>query len=147
MQQIIVGSYLDISDYTTPIKQFLTDSWTSFRPDNCVLTSIFLKKCIINLSDSLIGLFDSGITDYFYVQSTVHSFLTDQDYGPGEGVYFYQQYQLDMSYDIYERSVYTITGVLKDVGGFYNALYFIGLFIYSQFSGSIFFSAFINRLY
>lgn len=52
-----------------------------------------------------------------------------------------------MSYDIYERSVYTITGVLKDVGGFYNALYFIGLFIYSQFSGSIFFSAFINRLY
>lgn len=52
-----------------------------------------------------------------------------------------------MEYDIYDRQVYTITGVLKDVGGFYNALYFIGLFFYSQLSGSIFFSSFIRRLY
>ena len=90
MQQIIVDSYFDISDYNTPIKQFLTDSWTSLRPENCVLTEIFLKKCIINLSDSLLGLFDSGITDFFYMQSTVTSFLSDQDFGPGPGIYLYQ---------------------------------------------------------
>lgn len=77
----------------------------------------------------------------------MESFISDQEYGPGPGIYYYQIFKLDMSYDIYERQVYTITGVLKDVGGFYNALYFIGLFFYSQFSGSIFFSAFIKKLY
>ena len=53
--------------------------------------------------------------------------------GPGEGVYLYQIFKLDREYDIYERSVYTIIGVLKDVGGFYNSLFFLGLFFYSRF--------------
>jgi hypothetical protein len=49
--------------------------------------------------------------DYFYMQSTVNTFLSDNDNGPGEGVYFYQLFKLDSQYDIYERQVYTITGV------------------------------------
>jgi hypothetical protein len=54
---------------------------------------------------------------------------------------------MDKEYDVYERNVYSFVGVLQDVGGFYNSLFFAGLFIYSQFQGSIYFSAIISKLY
>ena len=56
-------------------------------------------------------------------------------------------FKLDMSYDMYDREVYTIIGVFQAVGGFYNTLYFIMLFFHSQFYNSIFFSALIGKLY
>jgi hypothetical protein len=49
--------------------------------------------------------------------------------------------------DIYTRNVYTVMGVLKDVGGFYNSLFFVGLFLYSKFQGTIVFSSLISKLY
>ncbi len=79
--------------------------------------------------------------------SRKESFLSDQDEGPGPGIYFYQLFKLDSEYDIYERSVYTVTGVMKDVGGTYNSLYFIGLLLYSQFQGSMFFASIISKVY
>ena len=56
-------------------------------------------------------------------------------------------FKIDREFDIYERQVYTVIGLLKDVGGFYNSLYFAGLFIFSQFQGSIVFASFISKLY
>ncbi len=75
------------------------------------------------------------------------TFLSDDLEGPGPGIYFYQLFKLDGEYDIYERNVYTITGVLKDVGGVYNSLYLVGFFIYSQFSGSILLASLIGKLF
>lgn len=49
--------------------------------------------------------------------------------------------------DLYSRSVYTIMGVLRDVGGFYNSLFFAGLLLYSRFQGTIIFSKLISKLY
>ena len=48
---------------------------------------------------------------------------------------------------MYERNVYSFVGVLQDVGGFYNSLFFAGLLVYSQFQGSIYFSGIISRIY
>ena len=59
MQQIIVDSYFDISDYVTPVKQFLTDSWISLRPSSSVINLTYFKKCMLNLSDNILGLFDT----------------------------------------------------------------------------------------
>ena len=73
----------------TPVKQFLADSWISLRPGNSVVTTNFFKKCLLNLNDNIFGLFATMNQDYFYMQSTVNSFLSDNDNGPGEGVYFY----------------------------------------------------------
>lgn len=87
------------------------------------------------------------VEDHFFIQSGRNQFLSDQDYGPGPGIYYYQQFKLDMAYDMYDREVYTIIGVVQSVGGFYNALYFLMLFLHSQFSGTIFFSALISKLY
>lgn len=33
------------------------------------------------------------------------------------------------------------------MGGFYNSLFFLGLFIYSQFSGTLFFASIIQKIY
>lgn len=65
----------------------------------------------------------------------------------GPGFYFAQDWKLDKEHDIYERSVYTFSDVLQDVGGFYNPLFFFGLFIYSSFQESLMFSSLIGKLY
>ncbi len=36
---------------------------------------------------------------------------------------------------------------MKDVGGIYNSLYFVGLLLYSQIQGSMFFASLISKLY
>jgi len=73
--------------------------------------------------------------------------VADPDTGPGVGFYFYQMFKMDQEVDMYSRNVYTIMGVLKDTGGFYNSLFFVGLFFYSRFQGTIVFSALISKLY
>jgi hypothetical protein len=42
-------------------------------------------------------------------------------------------FKMDKQVDLYSRSEYTIMGVLRDVGGFYNSLFFAGLLLYSRF--------------
>ena len=37
--------------------------------------------------------------------------------------------------------------VLREVGGFYNSLFFTGLVLYSQFQGTIVFSSLVSKLY
>lgn len=54
---------------------------------------------------------------------------------------------MDGEVDMYTRNVYTIMGVLKDVGGFYNSLFFAGLLLYSRFQGTIVFSSLVSKLY
>jgi len=73
--------------------------------------------------------------------------LSDPELGPGPGIYYQQQFQLDHSYDIYDREVFTIIGIFQEVGGFYNALYFVMLVFHSQFSNAFIFSALLRRLY
>jgi hypothetical protein len=86
---------------------------------------------LLKLDDNILGLFNTVDESYFFQMSRRDSFLSDQDFGPGPGIYFYQLFKLDNEYDIYERNVYTMTGVMKDLGGIFNSLYFLGLLFYS----------------
>ena len=95
----------------------------------------------------MLGLFSSKQIDHFFSRSRNEYFTADDEYGPGKGIYFYQSFKLDKEYDIYERSVYTFAGLLQDVGGFYNSLFFVGLIIYSRFKGSYYFAYLISQLY
>ena len=110
----------------------MEDIWISLRPEASIVRTIFFKKNILFLDDNIFGLYNTKETDFFYQVSKRDTFLSDDgDGGPGKGIYFYQIFKLDSEYDQYERDVYTITGVLKDVGGIYNSFYFFGLFLYS----------------
>lgn len=116
-----------------PLKQYIVDSFVALRPDACVVQQFFLKKSIIELDDDLIGLVGSTTSDYFYQLSNKETFMADTQYGPGPGVYFNQKFKLDASEDVYTRQVYNLAGVLTTVGGFRNALYYVGLFLYARF--------------
>ena len=56
-------------------------------------------------------------------------------------------FKIDKQVDIYTRNVYTIMGVLKDTGGFYNSLFFVGLVIYSKMQGKFMYSSIVSKLY
>lgn len=92
-----------------------------------------MKKNILKLDDDFFGMFNSRKEDYFYQKSSNEYFTSDDKEGPGEGRYFEQAFKVDKEYDVYERKVYSFVGVLQDVGGFYNSLFFAGLLIYSHF--------------
>jgi hypothetical protein len=106
-----------------------------------------MKKNILQLHDDLFGIFNSMVEDFFFSIGERNYFTADLDEGYGPGVLFYQDFKLDKHYDVYERKVYSFSGVLQDVGGIYNSLFFVGLFIYSRFQGSIYFSSLISKLY
>ena len=147
MQEVFISSYFDINDYTTPIHYFLDDSYICFEEGRSIIYTTYYNKNLLKLSDQFFSLFTEPIQDYFYSLSKLTSFTTDANEGPGEGVYFQQEIKLDKEYDIYERSVYTITGVLQDVGGFYNSLFFIGLVIFSKTQTALFLSSLFSRIY
>lgn len=87
------------------------------------------------------------MSEYFFQKSSNEYFTADVQEGPGEGIYFSQDFKLDKEYDIYERQVYSLSGVLQDIGGFYNSLFFVGLILYSNFQETLFFSGIISKLY
>jgi hypothetical protein len=51
------------------VKQFLTDYWISLRPENSVIISKYFKNNILQLNDNIFGLFNSKVTDNFFMES------------------------------------------------------------------------------
>ena len=84
----------------------------------------------MKLQDNIINLFNDWEEDYFFAHDSNEYFTSDDLDGLGYGIYFSQDFKLGKSYDVYERQVYSIAGVLQDVGGFFNSLFFLGLFLY-----------------
>lgn len=133
MIQIMISTQFDINDYETPIKYYMEDVYYPLLSNYGIQSTIWYKKNFMNLYDNVFGLFNTKTTDYFYQMNSQTYLVADPDTGPGTGYYFYQMFKMDAEVDTYTRSVYTIMGVAKDTGGFYNALFFVGLFLYSRF--------------
>jgi hypothetical protein len=146
-QEIISSAYVDTSDYDSPVHYFLDDIWISLDPSRSIIYPTFMKKVYLNLDDDYFGLFNSKKQEYFYQRSRSEYFTSDINDGPGPNCHLEVSFRMDKEYDIYERQVYSVVGVLQDVGGFYNSLFFAGLLIYSHFQGSIYFSSIISKLY
>ena len=53
------------------------------------MQTIFYKKNIIKLDDEIISLFDNSKERMYYQVSKKDTFLSDDYWGPGKGVYFY----------------------------------------------------------
>lgn len=145
--EIIISSFFDVSDFSQPIQYFLDDIYVSMNNGRSVVYETYIKRNIIELHDDFLGLFNDLVEDTFYQMSSSRYFTADDTSGPGKGRYFVHDFKIDKEYDVYERKVYTISGVLQDVGGFYNSLFFLGLVIYSKFQGSFYFSSVISKLY
>eukprot|EP00347_Sterkiella_histriomuscorum_P005886 403354899 len=147
VQEIIISSYFDIKDYENPVHYFLDDSYLAIEYGRTTYNTMYFKKDFLQLSDNLIGFFNNVKNDHFYQMSHTKYFTSTDEGGQGAGIYFYQDIKLDKEYDVYERQIYSISSLLQDVGGFYNSLFFIGLFIFASFRESIYFSSLISKLY
>ncbi|CDW90626.1 UNKNOWN [Stylonychia lemnae] len=147
IQEIFTSSYFNIGDFNSPIKYFLDDIWYNLQYGRSVVLQTFVKKNLIELSDNLFGLFYTQVNDYFYEMSKTVYFTADDQKGPGPGVMFSQDIILDKQFDIYSRQVYTLTGVLQDIGGFYNSCIFICVVLYTRFQYTLFFSELISKVY
>ncbi len=112
IQGLFMSSYFDVSNYETPIKYFLDDFFLSLQYGRCVYLQSYFKKNYLDLHDDIFGLFSTKTNDYYYSHAKNEIFTTDDTYGPGEDVIYSQAVKLDKDYDIYERQVYTFTGVL-----------------------------------
>eukprot|EP00347_Sterkiella_histriomuscorum_P017123 403350576 len=147
VQQVFISSYFDISDYENPIKYFFDDSYHPLEFGRTQYNSVYYKKDLIQLSDSIVGYFSQQKTDYFYQVSKQVFKMSLADRSPDISILFMQDIKLDKEYDIYERQVYSLDLWLQDVGGFYNSLFFIGLILFSQFQGTFIQAKLISRLY
>ncbi|CDW75112.1 UNKNOWN [Stylonychia lemnae] len=147
MQEIIISSYFDVSDYENPVHYFLDDLYLPFQYNRSIVSNNYIRRNKLELHDDLFGIFNNQKDITFYQKSERLYFTSDVNEGPGEGIMFFQSFYLDKNYDIYERRVYSFSGVLQDIGGIYNTLFFAGLIIYGRFQGSIYFSSIISKLY
>ena len=131
LQEIAISSYFDGNDYENPVKYFLDDMWVSLQYGRSVVYETYFKKNEIKLQDDQLGFFSDTKEDYFYQRSHNEYFTSDDEFGPGLGRYLHQTVKIDKEYDIYERQVYSVAGVLQDIGGIYNSVFFAGLLIYT----------------
>ena len=111
------------------------------------MSNLFFTKNYIELNDDYVGLFSKTVHDFYYQMGSTTYQTADVNEGPGLGYLYYQEVQFEKSTDIFVRQVYSFTNLLQEIGGFFNAVYFGGFFIYYQFRSSIFFSELINKLY
>ncbi len=147
MIEVMISTQFDINDFEKPIKYFMEDIYYPLLSGKGLQSIIWYKKNKLDLNDNILGLFNTQVEDYFYQLSSQTYLVADPDTGPGKGFYFFQMFKMDKQVDLYSRSVYTIMGVLRDVGGFYNSLFFAGLMLYSRFQGTIIFSKLVSKLY
>jgi len=85
------------------VTYFLDDSYLAIEYNRTTYNSMYFKKDVLKLSDSLIGLFDSIKEEYFYQMSHTRYFTSSDSGGYKRGTHFYQDIKLDKEYDIYER--------------------------------------------
>ena len=62
----MVSSYFDETNYDNPINYYIDDYFVSLQASKSILVDWFVSKNIINLYDSLSGLFEVPNTDFFY---------------------------------------------------------------------------------
>lgn len=133
MIEVMISTQFDINDFEKPIKYFMEDIYYPLLSGKGLQSIIWYKRNQLELNDNIFGLYNTEAVDYFYQLSSQTYLVADPDTGPGKGFYFFQMFKMDKQVDIYSRDVYTVMGVLRDVGGFYNSLFFAGLLIYSRF--------------
>ncbi|CDW75381.1 UNKNOWN [Stylonychia lemnae] len=147
VQQLIISSYFADNNYEQPIQYFLDDSFLAIEKNRTIFNRINYQKNYLELSDNIVTLDQSYKQDFFYMMSSQRTFFSSDTAGGGEGVFFSQDFVLDKEVNIYTRSVYSLSDLVRDIGGMYNGLYFIGLFLYQRLQDTILFSSLIGKLY
>ena len=105
---------------------------------------LFIKKCYTSLSDSLWP-FES-IKNLTFLQTDNIKFFTADLNRRGFGL-FVMNIRIDLEYDIYTRSIYSMSDILRDIGGFQSSLLVAGSILVSLFSEKLLYARLVRDMY
>ena len=139
---IIFNSYMDFSDYDTPIKMYIDDSnYFYLSSTNSKITRIYLKQNEANLNDDYLKLSPTSHKAFFSTDKTI------VDTAPKYDQTIYISILLGPNKDTYTRTVYSIMDLFGNVGGIYGLLQSSCGFVVGFISYQIMLSSVFRRLY
>ena len=110
-----VNSYFDFSDFINPIKYFIDDNlFFTLESARVKFANMYIMKGETNLEDDLFQL-QSNPLGVFPTVVDIDKY--DDTYDDTNGCIAEMYVRFDPKYNMYKRQIYSITDVLKDVGG------------------------------
>jgi hypothetical protein len=58
MQEVIISSYFDVSDYENPVHYFLDDLYLPLQYNRSVISNNYIRRNKLELHDNLFGIFN-----------------------------------------------------------------------------------------
>jgi len=98
------------------------------------------------LNDNLI-IPDQKSLQFYSVQTIQESLLLNTNTTSKAGTYLSIYFRKDTTYTLFQRNVQTLSDWLSYVGGFYKAIFAIGLLLSKAFSYELFVKSIMKRLY
>jgi hypothetical protein len=140
---IVVNSYVDFEDYSSPVKRYLDDkySWKG-NPSTTKKIRMFAKENSIELRDNRIGIAGSEYKDFISLEDSTFDIV---DFSSLE--YFDITINLSTEKSNYQRSVFTLFDLSGLIGGLFEVLTMIfGIFV-AFISKHSFYHSIFKRLY
>eukprot|EP00347_Sterkiella_histriomuscorum_P014095 403362186 len=140
-----VNQFFDSRDFDKPIKSYIEDRlYFPLEFHTKKGADMFIKRNIAILQDSLLP-FDP-IQNLTFLQTEKISYFTADKMRRGYSI-LHLNIRLDFQFDIYERSIYSFSSLLSDIGGIYNALFLFGFILATHAASKVFYSRLIKEIY
>jgi hypothetical protein len=154
----MVNSYVDFTDFTPRmmddikdvetvgvVKQFIDDRYFfDLEPNRQKMANLYLMLSRAALQDDFVQLGQQTDIDFIEIENA--DFYEDRYYEEN-GYIVSVNLRFDRKYNVYNRQIYNIMGLLGDIGGMYSSLYFLGMLLISFYNRRLFISAIIRNLY
>ncbi|CDW82771.1 UNKNOWN [Stylonychia lemnae] len=140
-----VNQYFDSNDFEQPIKAYIEDRlYLPLEYYTKKGADIFVKRNIAILQDSLIPF--NPIKNLTFLQTENIKFFQADKNRRGFSI-LHLNIRIDFQYDIYERSIYSFSSLLSDIGGIYNALFLFGYILAFHTGSKIFYARLIREIF
>jgi hypothetical protein len=141
---IVVNSYVDFEDYSSPVKRYLDDkySWRG-KPDSTKLIRMFPKENSVELRDNIVGISSSEYQNFISINEAMLDITNLNTFGD----YFDITINLSSEKTNYQRSVFTLFDLTGLIGGLFEVLTMLFGLLVTYLSKHSFYHSIFKRLY
>ena len=145
VQMAIINSYIDFSDYSTPLRHNIDDgNYWDLVPGYNKKTDIFVQRNYGDFQDGVF-VYDDQITNFFYqIINTKDRFELESS---TDKILLQTYFRRDDERVEYRRKVYTLLDALGKIGGIFKIVAAVFDLILLLFVENLFYSHMISRLY
>jgi len=122
----IRNGYVDLDDYVTPVKYFLDDKlyWETI-PNYRKKVDIEVQKNSGVFQDNLLQISSVEEQEFFQLYKGRESTILSNSEGEFMTIYL----RTDEMFQFYDRKVYSIGDLLGQIGGFFEVIHALGMFL------------------